>query len=318
MAVSEAFNPDHNELFDSLATPLANKYHPKISKISKIRPESKSLDATQIYLQEIGIANLLTAEEEIELTRRYQQGDMRAKQRMIESNLRLVVKIARRYQHRGLSLLDLIEEGNLGLIRAVEKFDPERGFRFSTYATWWIRQNVERGIMNQARTIRLPVHVIKELNSCLHAERELTQTLVHDPSFEEIAERTQKPVAKVKTMMGFKQSTTSIDLLVGADKNTSLQEFLTDPLTENPEDWIQKTNLIGRLNDWLAALPSKHREILQRRFGLNGYDTGTLEQVGTEVGLTRERVRQIQVEALAQLRTIMEQNGLNSGDLGGD
>jgi RNA polymerase nonessential primary-like sigma factor len=315
MAVSEALSTDHNDLHTSWDKSLSDKSH---LKIAKSRAESKTMDATQIYLKEIGIANLLTAEEEVDLTRRFQQGDMNAKRRMIESNLRLVVKIARRYQHRGLSLLDLIEEGNLGLIRAVEKFDPERGFRFSTYATWWIRQNVERGIMNQARTIRLPVHVIKELNSCLQAERQLTQTLIHDPSVEDIAERTQKPIDKVKTVMGFKQSTTSIDVLIGAEKNTSLQEFLTDPQTENPEDWMQKTNLIGRLNDWLATLPRKHQEIIQRRFGLNGYETGTLEQVGEEVGLTRERVRQIQVEALSQLRAIMEQNGLNSDDLGND
>ncbi|MFT5721818.1 MAG: RNA polymerase nonessential primary-like sigma factor [Motiliproteus sp.] len=312
MTVSDALRTDHLKQYNP---PGSTNDHPKLNRIEA---HSRSLDPTNIYLHEIGIAKLLTAEEEVELTRLYQQGDMSAKQRMIERNLRLVVKIARRYQHRGLSLLDLIEEGNLGLIRAVEKFDPERGFRFSTYATWWIRQNVERGIMNQARTIRLPVHVIKELNSCLHAERQLTQTLVHDPTCKDIADWTQKPVAKVKAIMGFKQSTTSIDVLIGAEKNTSLQEFLTDPLTENPEDWMQKTNLIGRLNDWLLQLPKKHQEILRRRFGLNNYDTGTLEQVGEEVGLTRERVRQIQTEALAQLRVIMRANGLNSEDIGYD
>ncbi|MFT6916374.1 MAG: RNA polymerase nonessential primary-like sigma factor [Motiliproteus sp.] len=312
MTVSEALRTDRREPY----TPhRSNTGRPELDRTDT---KSSSLDPTNIYLQEIGIAKLLTAEEEVELTRLYQQGDLDAKRRMIESNLRLVVKIARRYQHRGLSLLDLIEEGNLGLIRAVEKFDPERGFRFSTYATWWIRQNVERGIMNQARTIRLPVHVIKELNSCLHAERLLTQTLVQDPTCKDIADWTQKPVAKVKTIMGFKQSTTSIDVLIGADKNTSLQEFLTDPLTENPEDWMQKTNLISRLNDWLSQLPKKHQEILRRRFGLHNHDTGTLEQVGAEVGLTRERVRQIQTEALAQLRVIMQANGLNSEDIGYD
>tara|TARA_R110001583_G_scaffold72129_1_gene202328 strand:+ start:8702 stop:9649 length:948 start_codon:yes stop_codon:yes gene_type:complete len=314
MAVVEAIRADNIECFDEMPMPLKGKR----AGTDWSKPSAGNLDATQMYLNEIGIAKLLTAEEEVDLTRRFRQGDMTAKRRMIESNLRLVVKIARRYQHRGLSLLDLVEEGNLGLIRAVEKFDPEKGFRFSTYATWWIRQNVERGIMNQARTIRLPVHVIKELNSCLKAERQLAQSLTHDPSVEEIAEWADKPAAKVKAVMGFKQSTTSIDLLVGAEKNTTLQEFLTDPQTVNPEDWIQKTNLIGRLDDWLTQLPSKHQEVLQRRFGLGGYDMGTLEEVGKEVGLTRERVRQIQVEGLKLLREIMEDNGLSSTDIGSD
>ncbi|MEH6472421.1 MAG: RNA polymerase sigma factor RpoS [Halopseudomonas sp.] len=310
MAVSEAIKAETIDLNGKRAAQRSSYQKTDWSKSS-----SGSLDATQIYLNEIGIAKLLTAEEEVAFTRRYQQGDMKAKQRMIESNLRLVVKIARRYLHRGLSLLDLVEEGNLGLIRAVEKFDPDRGFRFSTYATWWIRQNIERGIMNQARTIRLPVHITKELNSCLKAERELTQRLIHDPSMEDIAEWTNKPVAKVKTVMGFKETTTSMDVMIGSEKNTSLQEFLADPNTENPENWMQNTNLMGRLGDWLEMLPPKHREILQRRFGLNNHEMGTLEQVGQEVGLTRERVRQIQVDALKLLREIIEKNGLTSSDI---
>lgn len=315
MTASEALRTDQMGLYDKMARPPLDETRPRTGWS---KPRSDSLDATQIYLNEIGVAKLLTAAEEVDLSRRFQLGDMSAKKRMIESNLRLVVKLARRYLHRGLSLLDLIEEGNLGLIRAVEKFDPELGFRFSTYATWWIRQNIERGIMNQARTIRLPVHVIKELNSCLKAERQLTQILVQDPSFEDIAEWSHKPVAKVKTVMAFKHTTTSIDLLTGADKSTSLQEFLADPATEDPELWMQKTNLMGRLSDWLTQLPSKHREILRRRFGLDGYEMETLEQVGTEVGLTRERVRQIQVEALTLLRTIIEANGLTRADVGYD
>ncbi|RDE24880.1 RNA polymerase sigma factor RpoS [Motiliproteus coralliicola] len=274
-----------------------------------------SPDATQLYLNEIGAAKLLTAEEEVYFSRRFHAGDMAAKQRMIESNLRLVVKIARRYLHRGLSMLDLIEEGNLGLIRAVEKFDPDRGFRFSTYATWWIRQNIERGIMNQTRTIRLPVHVTKELNTYLKAERELAQELDHDPSCEAIAAKVNKPLEKVKRMMELKDSTTSIDTMVGNDKKTPLQEIIADTQSESPEQWLQNTNLFGRLDDWLQELPGKHREILQRRFGLNGYELCTLEQVGAEVGLTRERVRQIQIEALKMLRETMEKNGLCSQDL---
>ena len=272
-------------------------------------------DATQLYLNEIGAAALLTAEEEVYFTRRFREGDMAAKQRMIESNLRLVVKIARRYLHRGLSLLDLVEEGNLGLIRAVEKFDPERGFRFSTYATWWIRQNIERAIMNQVRTIRLPVHVTKELNRCLKAERELAQEQDHEPSLSEIAERLEQPLERVKQLMALKETTTSIDTMIGSDKSVAIKDMVADTQSEDPQSWMQNTNLIHRLGDWLEELPPKHREVLQRRFGLQGYELSTLEQVGSEIGLTRERVRQIQVEALAMLREVMEKNDLSSTDL---
>ena len=319
MLVTDAVSDDresNTDLIDSPDSRQAERRNKRERSGSDWKASNtNSPDATQLYLNEIGVAKLLTAEEEVYYTQRYHEGDMAAKQRMIESNLRLVVKIARRYLHRGLSMLDLIEEGNLGLIRAVEKFDPDRGFRFSTYATWWIRQNIERGIMNQTRTIRLPVHVTKELNSYLKAERELAQQLVHEPSCEAIAEKVNKPVEKVKKMMELKDTTTSIDTLVGNDKKTPLQEIIADTQSESPEQWLQNTNLFGRLDDWLHELPGKHREILQRRFGLNGYELSTLEQVGSEVGLTRERVRQIQIEALKMLRETMEQNGLTSQDL---
>lgn len=276
---------------------------------------AKHLDATQLYLNEIGFSPLLSAEEEVYFSRKALRGCEASRKRMIESNLRLVVKIARRYINRGLTLLDLIEEGNLGLIRAVEKFDPERGFRFSTYATWWIRQTIERAIMNQTRTIRLPIHVVKELNVYLRAARELAQKLDHEPTCEEIAEMLDKPVENVKRMMGLNERVGSIDTPVGQNSDKSLLDTIPDTETADPETWLQNTNLIGRLDDWLDSLPEKHSEVLARRFGLHGYEISTLEEVGREIGLTRERVRQIQVEALRRLREIVENNGLSGADL---
>ena len=276
---------------------------------------AKSLDATQLYLNEIGFSPLLSAEEEVYFGRLALKGDVPARQRMIESNLRLVVKISRRYINRGLSLLDLIEEGNLGLIRAVEKFDPERGFRFSTYATWWIRQTIERAIMNQTRTIRLPIHVVKELNVYLRAARELTQKLDHEPTPEEIAEHVGKPVADVEKMLGLNERVGSIDIPLGGDNEKSLVETIADEDGLDPEQRLQDDNITGNLNKWLDMLPEKHADVLARRFGLRGHEMATLEEVGREIGLTRERVRQIQVEALKRLREILEENGLNAQDL---
>ena len=272
-----------------------------------------SLDATQLYLNEIGYSPLLTADEEKYFSRLALKGDMSARQRMIESNLRLVVKISRRYINRGLTLLDLIEEGNLGLIRAVEKFDPERGFRFSTYATWWIRQTIERGIMNQTRTIRLPIHVVKELNVYLRAARELTQQLDHEPSAEEIAEMLDKPAADVKRLLGLNERVTSMDTPVGPDSDRSVVDTVADTHESDPSQLLQDIDIKESIADWLDQLSEKQREVLSRRFGLRGYESSTLEEVGREIGLTRERVRQIQVEALRRLRSIMESNGL-SGD----
>lgn len=275
----------------------------------------KNLDATQLYLNEIGFSPLLTPEEEVYFARRALQGHEDARKRMIESNLRLVVKIARRYVNRGLSLLDLIEEGNLGLIRAVEKFDPERGFRFSTYATWWIRQTIERAIMNQTRTIRLPIHVVKELNVYLRAARELTQKLDHEPSAEEIAELLDKPLADVKKMLGLNEQVSSVDSPLGYDSEKSVLETIADVVVNDPAEILQDADLKGNIDAWIDELPEKQREVVARRFGLRGFEVSTLEEVGREIGLTRERVRQIQVEALKRLRELLEKEGLTSENL---
>ncbi|PYC27225.1 RNA polymerase sigma factor RpoS [Pseudomonas alcaligenes] len=276
---------------------------------------TRALDATQLYLNEIGFSPLLTPQEEVHFARLAQKGDPAGRKRMIESNLRLVVKIARRYVNRGLSLLDLIEEGNLGLIRAVEKFDPERGFRFSTYATWWIRQTIERAIMNQTRTIRLPIHVVKELNVYLRAARELTQKLDHEPSAEEIANLLEKPVDEVKRMLGLNERVTSVDVSLGPDSDKTLLDTLTDDRPSDPCDLLQDDDLSESIDQWLSELTDKQREVVVRRFGLRGHESCTLEEVGQEIGLTRERVRQIQVEALKRLREILEKNGLSSDAL---
>lgn len=271
----------------------------------------KSMDATQIYLGEIGFSPLLSAEEEVYFSRLSLKGDAAARKRMIESNLRLVVKIARRYINRGLALLDLIEEGNLGLIRAVEKFDPERGFRFSTYATWWIRQTIERAIMNQTRTIRLPIHVVKELNIYLRAARELSQKLDHEPTPEEIAAALDRPVAEVRKMLKLNEKITSVDMPVAGASEKQLLDVIADEKELGPENELQDEDIRQHLVLWLDELNPKQREVLARRFGLLGYEPSTLEDVGHEIGLTRERVRQIQVEALRRLKEIVTHQGLN-------
>lgn len=271
----------------------------------------KTMDATQIYLGEIGFSPLLSAEEEVYFSRLALKGDEAARKRMIVSNLRLVVKIARRYINRGLALLDLIEEGNLGLIRAVEKFDPERGFRFSTYATWWIRQTIERAIMNQTRTIRLPIHVVKELNIYLRCARELSQKLDHEPTPEEIAAALDRPVEDVRKMLKLNERITSVDMPVAGAPEKQLLDIIADEKELGPEGNLQESDIKQHLIKWLDELNPKQKEVLARRFGLLGYEPSTLEDVGREIGLTRERVRQIQVEALRRLREVVTQQGLN-------
>ena len=273
------------------------------------------MDATRLYLSEIGFSPLLTAEEEVFYSRKALKGEMDARAKMIECNLRLVVKIARRYLNRGLALLDLIEEGNLGLIRAVEKFDPERGFRFSTYATWWIRQTIERAIMNQTRTIRLPIHVVKEINIYLRAARHLSQTLDHEPSPEEIADMLDKPINDVKKMLGLNERIASVDVPLGQDTDNSLLDAIPDESNTDPVVLLQDDDVKANLDQWLSQLSDKQREVVARRFGLNGYDVSTLEEVGASIGVTRERVRQIQIEALRKLREILEHEGYSCDTL---
>jgi len=271
------------------------------------------LDATRLYLNEIGFSPLLTAEEEVKFSRLARQGDTAARARMIESNLRLVVKIARRYMNRGLALLDLIEEGNLGLIRAVEKFDPERGFRFSTYATWWIRQTIERALMNQTRTIRLPIHVVKEINVYLRAARTLAQRLDREPNPEDVAMMLDKPLEDVKRMLGLNERVTSADRPLDRGSERTLLDTIPDDQNGDPAQLLQSSEVEHHIETWLAQLNEKQRAVVERRFGLGGREIATLEEVGNEIGVTRERVRQIQLEALRRLRQILEREGI-SGD----
>lgn len=271
----------------------------------------KNLDATQLYLGEIGFSPLLSAEEEVFFSRKALKGCEKSRNRMIESNLRLVVKIARRYNNRGLALLDLIEEGNLGLIRAVEKFDPERGFRFSTYATWWIRQTIERAIMNQTRTIRLPIHVVKELNVYLRTARQLAQKLDHEPTAEEIAAKLDVSTSDVSRMLKLNERITSVDTPLGGDSDKALLDIIADDDSVGPDYKVQDEDLSNSIVGWLNELNTKQREVLARRFGLLGYEPSTLENVGAEIGLTRERVRQIQVEALKRLKDLLSSQGLS-------
>ncbi|MCL2658105.1 MAG: RNA polymerase sigma factor RpoS [Betaproteobacteria bacterium] len=274
-------------------------------------PENEFLsDVTQIYLNEIGINPLLTAEEEVGLARLVRQGDFLARQKMIEHNLRLVVNIAKHYMNRGIPLLDLVEEGNLGLIHALEKFDPERGFRFSTYATWWIRQNIERAIMNQSRTIRLPVHVVKELNQVLRAQRSLESTC-GGSSLEDVAERLQRPIEDVRQILALNEHTASLDAPLDIDPNLSIGESLADDQSDGPEESIQNAEIEHLIRHWISQLTDKQRMVIQSRYGLDECDVRTLEELASQLGLTRERVRQIQLEALAHLRRILKRRGVS-------
>ncbi len=273
--------------------------------------DSGSTDATQLYLNEIGHSALLDAQTERDLTRGMKLGDFKARQRMIECNLRLVVNIAKRYINRGLPLLDLIEEGNLGLIHALEKFDPERGFRFSTYATWWIRQNIERAIMNQSRTIRLPVHVIKELNIFLRAWRHLETHNEAAPTVEDVAHLVDRPVEEVRHILNLNERMASLDAPLEIDSSLSIGESLPDDLALLPETVLQNAEIEAYVRMWLSQLNDKQRRVIEWRFGLNGCETKTLEQVAQDLEITRERVRQIQMEALQSLRRILRRSGLS-------
>ncbi|MBS1210308.1 MAG: polymerase sigma factor RpoS [Proteobacteria bacterium] len=275
-------------------------------------PESDFLsDVTQIYLNEIGINPLLSAQEEAALARRVCQGDFAARQIMIERNLRLVVNIAKHYLNRGIPLLDLVEEGNLGLMHALEKFDPERGFRFSTYATWWIRQNIERAIMNQSRTIRLPVHVVKELNQVLRAQRQVEASTGQSSRLEDIAEKLDRPVGDVREILSLSEHTASLDAPLDIDPSLSIGESLADDQAISPELSIHTAEVEALIREWISQLSEKQRLVIQYRYGLDDVEVLTLEDLAEQLGLTRERVRQIQLEALAQLRRILKRRGVS-------
>lgn len=288
-------SPSHDEVIDTL-------------------PFEHITDPVGLYLREIRTVPLLTAEE-VYYSRQALLGDVQARKRMIESNLRLVVKIARRYNNRGVALLDLIEEGNIGLIRAVEKFDPERGFRFSTYASWWINQFIVCGVMNQSRTIRLPINIVKELNLYLRTERELIKKQVHDVSVEDISRRLECPAHKVSSVLKMNEKICSIDAAFAIDGSNPLVDILHDEQTASPEQQMTEHDLTNKIMPWLTQLNERQQEILCRRFGLMGYEPETLEVIGHAVGLTRERVRQIQLDALAILKNILGNEGLSAETL---
>ncbi|GAB2180431.1 RNA polymerase sigma factor RpoS [Denitratisoma sp. agr-D3] len=276
-------------------------------------PELEFLDdITQLYLNEIGTSPLLTAAEEKSLSRASLAGDFAARQRMIESNLRLVVSIARHYQNRGVPLDDLIEEGNLGLIHALEKFDPERGFRFSTYATWWIRQNIERAIMNQSRTIRLPVHVVKELNLVLRTLRLVDhgEDAGHHHSMEQVARLLDRPVDEIQHILALSERTASLDAPLDVDPDLSIGDAIADDSAAEPEACLARREIEQHMHNWVNDLSSRQRQVLERRYGLNGHDVETLEVIAADLGVTRERVRQIQMEGLKALRRQLAKEGV--------
>ncbi len=302
-SLEEGEDLDIEELVD-------DKVAPDNPELMMARNEG-GFDATRVYLNELSRSQLLTADQEKVYGKRALKGDREARRIMIESNLRLVVKISRRYLNRGLPLLDLIEEGNLGLIRAVEKFDPERGFRFSTYATWWIRQTIERAIMNQTRTIRLPIHIVKEMNTYLRAQRQLAQILDYEPSAEDVAKHLDKPVSKVERMLKLNERVTSIDVPGGKEFDQPLVDSISDTERPSPSDQLQEDGMRNNVAAWVFQLPEKQREVICRRYGLCGYEDSTLEEVAQELNVTRERVRQIQMDGLRRLKEILEVNGFS-------
>jgi RNA polymerase primary sigma factor len=269
-----------------------------------------SLDSLRLYLREIGKVPLLTADQEVYLAKRIERGDMGAKTQMIEANLRLVVSIAKGYLGRGLSFLDLIQEGSLGLIRAVEKFDYRKGYKFSTYATWWIRQAVTRAIADKARTIRIPVHMVEKLNKVVHIERQLVQRLGREPRPEEIAEELEMTTEEVREILRMAQHPVSLEKPIGEEEDSELGDFVEDENTETPDEAASLTLRRSDIENALNALPERERQVIELRFGLTGGQPCTLEEVGKAFGVTRERIRQIENNTLKKLEGLPEAQAL--------
>ncbi|HMW55869.1 MAG TPA: RNA polymerase sigma factor RpoS [Accumulibacter sp.] len=317
--MSGAFDSDADSFGDDLEQPDFFLEEPVLAPdfVSEgTSPEAELLnDVTQHYLNEIGAKPLFSPAEEAVWARRARAGDFLARQKMIEHNLRLVVNIAKHYFNRGLPLLDMIEEGNLGLIHAIEKFDPERGFRFSTYATWWIRQSIERAIMNQSRTIRLPVHVVKEINLVLRAIRHLESANGREICVEQIAHLIDRPSDDVRRVMALNERIASLDAPLQVDPSRSYGDALADESLLDPDELLQSNELGDLLNKWVGQLSEKQRQVLQRRYGLAGKEACTLEEIAFDLNLTRERVRQIQIEALDHLRRVIRREGGTADNL---
>ena len=301
-----------NEMLDD-----SSESSPTQKSASSIFMDPPPTDITQIYLKEIGRNKLLTALEEFELAKKVKEGDSAAWTRMIECNLRLVVNIAKRYINRNhnLVLCDLIEEGNMGMMHALDKFEPDRGYRFSTYATWWIRQHIERAIMNQSRTIRLPVHVVKGLNIVLRAFRHLETHLGREPKAEDVAYLLQRPVEEIRSALALNSGTISLDTPLDIDPQLTIGDGVIDENTPTPDLMLEQSEIHEHLHEWLGRLNPRQRSVIERRYGLNGYDTQTLEQLTEDLDLTRERVRQIQLEALKKLKQMSHHDGVSREDV---
>ncbi|AZL86488.1 sigma-70 family RNA polymerase sigma factor [Aliivibrio salmonicida] len=281
---------------------------------SKKEEPRNSIDAYSLYLKEINKYKLLTASEELEHSRNYLSGDLKSRNVLIESNLRLVVKIANKYRHRNqreLAPLDIIEEGNLGLMKAVNKFDPELGYRFSTYAVWWIKESIESALFNHSRTVRLPVHITKELNVYLRAARDLSRTLKKEPSISEISVHCNKDYKKVNKILGLVPSSSTCHSASSDDMSSNLIELCADDHEQEPAQSLSKSNLESNLSSWLNLLQCREKQIIINRYGLFGTDVKTLEELGQDLQLSKERVRQIQTETLTKLNTIFKKNKLN-------